>query len=253
MRWFVGSAGNSGSEGPGLGGLTGHTALQMLGLHNYLRYPGNIVGHYRSFKMRALLPYRDELARDYMTLLDYELDVKQFKALPLTIQFYHNNQPHEYMPDLVVVRGSMTVLVHCTPFEHWQTEEERIGLGLATAWCMEHGCGLEVVAPSEIELGPYLRNVKLLSMFAYLAVHPQESEAIRQYLEDAGGPVPLRDLAREVGGHDFYYGSAVVLHQAYHHKVSLAIKEELVSPSTLVSLPEDGERQEQGRAAAQGA
>ncbi len=76
-------------------------------------YPDNIIGFLRSYKMRALLPYRSELARDYMILCDYEREVTEYKSLPFSIDYYSINLPCEFLPDLLVVRDGVPTLDIC--------------------------------------------------------------------------------------------------------------------------------------------
>jgi hypothetical protein len=202
-------------------------------------YPDNIIGHWRSLKMRALLPYRTELARDYMIVCDYERSVTEYRALPFSMDYYHDNQPHEFLPDLIVVRDGVPTLVYCQDYEKWQTAEEKIGLGLATVWCMERGCELEVVTHAQLSAGPYLRNITLLRTFAQQDAPHDEILAVNAYLTSVGQPQSITTLAREIRGIPLSYGTSLVLHMAYHQMLSLPVHEEEIGPDTLVGLAAD--------------
>ena len=221
-----------------------------------LAYPDDVIGHLRSTKMRSLMPYRSELARDYMMLLDYDPTVVEFRALPIAFEFYHRGRLYEYLPDLIATLsppehsvalplGSPAVtVICCRVFERWQTEEEAIGLGLTTVWCTEHGYNLLVLSPEMLD-GTYMRNVKLLRTYALTHVASSQVERVISFLSERGGNASVHDIARVVNPLDEPYGWAVVLHLAFHHKVELPVQGEDVTPDTIVSLPPQAEVEKQ--------
>ncbi len=196
-------------------------------------YPDNIIGHMRSFKMRGMLPYRTELARDYMILCDYERAVSEYRAFPFSLDFYHNNQPCEFLPDLVVVRDGVPTLIYCQVYDNWQTPQEKTGLGLVTVWCMERGCNLEIVTHLQMS-EPYIRNIKLLRAHATLDIPNEEMVAINAYLKSVGQPLSIATLAREISRTDVSHGISAVLYMAYHHLLSLSLYDEEIAPDTLL-------------------
>lgn len=224
-------------------GETGERSQAPGALLSPVRYPDNVIGHWHSLRLRSLIPYRSEVARDYMMLLDFEAGepgegrVTEYRAFPFAFRWQHSGIECEYIPDLIYVSSGIAALVHCDEHPAWQSYEERVGLGFATAWCREHGCELEVVTPSQLRATPYVSNIRLLRGFARLEVPPEDIEAAHRCLDAAGGPLSISTLALEIAGPHVSYGSAVVLHMSYHHMLSLPLHTEEISSASLVGLP----------------
>lgn len=214
-----------------------------------LKYPDSVIGHWRSARLRALLPYRSELARDYIMVLDYDPLVSELRALPFALDYYHNGIECEFMPDAMFVREGDATLAVCLPYEQWLSDAERIGLGLATSWCMEHLCNLQVITPTSLGAGPYLRNIRLLANAAKRQVAVSEIDKARNYLAEKHDAVPIHVLARYISDGDPLYGATVVLNMAYWHLVELPMHDEDISPNTVVWLPGNDARSEHAKSA----
>jgi len=73
---------------------------------------GNVIGHFPSLKMQRMIAFESLIERDYLYLLDYELDIEWFAEQPLTIEYRHNGKTLHYTPDFHIVAAGMWSLPH---------------------------------------------------------------------------------------------------------------------------------------------
>ncbi len=116
--------------------------------------------------MQRMIAFESLIERDYLYLLDYELDIEWFVEQPLTIEYRHDGKPLHCTPDFHVVAAGRDVLVECKPQALVDKEENQRKFGAACTWCTNRGWTFRVVTDRDIRTGFRLQNVKLLTRYA---------------------------------------------------------------------------------------
>jgi hypothetical protein len=66
--------------------------MTFIGTRCVSENPDKVEGYHWSSKMKATMPYRNELARDCMRVFDYEMAVTEYRARPFAIEFYQGEE-----------------------------------------------------------------------------------------------------------------------------------------------------------------
>jgi len=132
-----------------------------------------VIGKFPSAKMSRPIWWESQLERDYIYLLETDPDVVAFHEQPFQIRYTIDNTVHTYTPDFLVKRRSgRKQIVEVKPEEVALSEEYGRFSRIVTLICKKHGCEFITVTEKTIRVQPRLDNVKFLSRYSRVPVHP---------------------------------------------------------------------------------
>jgi len=198
---------------------------------------GNIIGYFPSIKIKRMVAFESLIERDYLYLLDYELDTEWFAEQPLTIEYQHNGKTLHYTPDFHIAETGQDVLVECKPQALVDKEENQRKFRAACTWCANRGWTFRVVTDRDIRTRFRLKNVKLLTRYARHRVGPGLKGRIFALLHAAPAPLSIDDVVRKIGPADPAAVTTGVLHMAFHHELFIPLDDAPILGDTYVCLP----------------
>ena len=198
---------------------------------------GNASGKFPSLKMNRMIAFESLIERDYLCVLDYEVEVLAFTEQPLTITYQDGAQEQHYTPDFhLVCAGNRHVLGECKPQTRVETAANQRKFRAARAWCAEQEWEFRVITDAQLRAGPRLPNIKLLTYYARLAVPPQIVGQILHTLTTTAGWT-IGGLAHALAPHCPNSARPWIMHLAFHHAVELPLEAAPLSGQTLISWP----------------
>jgi hypothetical protein len=69
-----------------------------------------ITGRYPSIKTQSSHQFESSLERDFLTLLEFDEDVRSYEVQPVTIFYWHTNKQARYTPDIAVYSRYSSIL-----------------------------------------------------------------------------------------------------------------------------------------------
>ena len=131
------------------------------------------IGKFSSVKTGRVSWYESLLERDYMYLLDFDLEVKSWHEQPLRIRYNLDGKTHFYTPDLEIHRGSKKQIVEVKSQDQVDSGKWDCLFRIATSICKEEGYEYVVVTDKMIRQQPKLENIKRLWKYARTPLQPQ--------------------------------------------------------------------------------
>lgn len=108
--------------------------------------------------------WESPVERDYIYLLEFDLDVSFFKEQPVKIKYKYKNKPRKYTPDFYVERNSTRELIEVKPASKVNDPKNIIRFLAGAQYCKNKGYVFKVVTDEQIRKGNLLSNIKLLGM-----------------------------------------------------------------------------------------
>jgi len=132
-----------------------------------------VVGKFPSSKMGRMITWESPVERDYLYLVEFDVDVISFWEQPLIVRYYDDtdHKIHRYTPDILVIRkGNRKQVVEVKDEKTAQSEEyqrlfQRVGPIL-----QREGYEFIVATDRMIRIQPLLRNLKLLQKYAKVRI-----------------------------------------------------------------------------------
>ena len=183
-----------------------------------------------------MIQFESLVELDYLYLLDYDPDVKQFEEQPVTIQYLWEEKSLRYTPDFLVVRHECTNLVECKPDRFVHSEENQRKFKAAEKWCAETGWKFSVVTSNEIRSGFRLQNVKFLTRFARYQPDVVVRSRIYDYFLRTDQPLTVINLAQRISEHNLAIGIAAIFHLVFHHELLVNLDQASVTETSFVYL-----------------
>lgn len=139
------------------------------------------IGKFSSVKTGRVAWYESLLERDYMYLLDFDLDVTYWHEQPLKIRFNYGGKTHRYTPDLEVHRDYKKQLVEVKSKKQVDSGKWDVLFRAAASVCEQEGHEYVVVTDEMIRKQPRLENVKKLWKYARTPIHSQHQILCNQF------------------------------------------------------------------------
>ena len=197
---------------------------------------GNASGKFPSLKMNRMIAFESLIERDYLYVLDYEVEGLAFTEQPLTITYHHDDKERHYTPDFHLFGRGQHVLVECKPERFVETEENLCKFAVAQEWCKKQGWEFRVVTDQQVRNGFRLQNVKLLAQYARQKVDIVIRSQIHTFLRETQEDMSIHNLAQAILPGNPSAVTASIFCLAYQHAISLSLDDAPISGATAVSL-----------------
>lgn len=201
---------------------------------------GNNVCYFPSIKMKRMIGCESLTERDYVYLLDYDDEVKEFEEQPVKIPYRIGGKGRLiwYPPDFRVRYADRTEIVDVKPTGFHETDKDRDKFDAARAWCAEHGFVFRIVLSDEIAAGYRLANVQFLTLFARRDTDQRTKSAVLDLLAAADGALTLGQLTQHLAALGVSPSPRRdILQMAFRHEVAMAIGDAKIGATTPVRRP----------------
>lgn len=195
---------------------------------------GNIIGKFPSLKMKRMVQFESTIERDYVYVLDYEVDVTSFEEQPFVIEYRYADKTRRYTPDFHVVRSGRNVLVECKPADLVSTDENQRKFAAARQICALREWEFEIVTDIQLRSGSRLSNIKLLRQYACHTIRPEMKGWIYTLLQNAPIPPTINQIQSAASHPVLVF--ACLMYMAHHHEVAIPLDDGLISVSSPVSM-----------------
>lgn len=137
-----------------------------------------VIGKFPSLKMRRVIWWESQLERDYIYLLEFDLDVVSYEEQPLRIEYYVNGKKHRYTPDFLVKRGDKRAIVEVKQEKEALKEKNQSLFRIVSDICTRNGYEFIVVTNTMIRVQPRLSNIKLLTKYQRTSIDDPQYQII---------------------------------------------------------------------------
>jgi hypothetical protein len=197
-----------------------------------------MIGLFPSLKMGRMVAFESLIEQDYLYILDYEASVIAFEEQPVTIEYIWEGDQRKYTPDFWVRRKDGCELVECKPASLVSKEDNQRKFAAAIEWCKSKSWSFAVVTDQDLRSGPHLANIKLLTQYARLGITPETVSWVQACLGSANNPITLQAGGKMLYPHYPAQGISILLHLAFHHRIGISLKDQLICGNSLIWLTE---------------
>ena len=142
-----------------------------------------ITGRYPSIKTQSSHQFESSLERDFLTLLEFDENVRTYEVQPVTIFYWHINKQARYTPDIAVhyreclnkkpilceIKYKAELLIKSAYYEP--------KFKAATEYGIQNSFEFRIFTEEDIRTD-YLKNVKFLSRYYHTSIDESVSEII---------------------------------------------------------------------------
>lgn len=193
-----------------------------------------VIGKFPSLKTGQTVGWESQIERDYIYLLEFDLDVKFFKAQPVKIKYKYKNKPRRYTPDFYVERQSTTELVEVESASKMNDPKNIIRFLVAAEYCKNKGYVFRVVTDEQIREGNLLLNIKLLHRYATVDITAEFCQLTIEVIQ-CSGEISLEKLITILKENSWPDAISNVYALLYHHMLMADLREPL-SGQTIIKF-----------------
>lgn len=136
------------------------------------KHPARFMGKFPSLKLNRTVLWGSQLVRDYLYMLEFDVNVLSYSEQPLVINHVLGSLPYKYTPDFLVERSNKRQIIEIMPED--QLDEAGTGLYRSIySACRQKGYDFLIVTDKVIQMQPRLSNIKLLLKYARTPISPQ--------------------------------------------------------------------------------
>lgn len=190
-----------------------------------------VMGRFMSSKGSRSIHWESQLEEDFCYLLEWDLNVIEFREQPETVFVHYAGKRRRYTPDFLVHRHDGKFIFEVKPLRKALSAKLQDLFEAANDLFTERGFRYDVVTEGEVRREPLLSNIKMLLRYSLAPFTDQEVMNALLWLQDHG-PVPIREFA-EIGAGE--HGLSLVYALIRHNNIRAPIHSEIITPDTEVS------------------
>jgi hypothetical protein len=198
-------------------------------------HSGSYTGKFPSLKMKRMIHFESGVEKDFIYLLEFDERITNFEEQPLRIEYKIGNQSHTYTPDFQAFIDGENFLYECKPEKYVSKIENQLKFDVANRWCNEQGWGFQVITAELIRSGCRLKNVKYLTSFSRSIVRSELIAKIYAFFKSIP-TARLIDVVEHIPEYSVREIYPALFHMIYHHRLTIPIDKDLISPVTEVRL-----------------
>jgi hypothetical protein len=188
-----------------------------------------IIGKFPSYLMGIIVMWESKLERDFLYLLEFDLDVLSYTGQPMRILYSCAGKVRRYTPDFLVVRKHKRQIIEVKPLNRVSKGDNEQRFRIISQVCRTHGYEFKIVTDANIRVQPRLDNIKLLWKYARTPFHPQHQIYCKALL-GGGKEICLGEVIQVLESKGV---SRQIIYSMMYHKV-LAV--DLMRPITADSV-----------------
>lgn len=159
----------------------------------------NVIGSFTSVKMKAIVEWESQIERDFMYFLEFDDDVRGYKAQPIKYRYTRDGKYKYHFPDFEIFRYSTSKrkFVEIKPFNVTQDPQFREKSAAIRKQMQADGFDYVVVTDAQLRVEPTLSNLKLLYRYIDHDFDHEKTFELLKELKAAGNTsIVFQDLVQ---------------------------------------------------------
>lgn len=203
----------------------------MLPVRTPQNHSGSFTGKFPSIKMERMIHFESGVEKDWIYLMEHNKEISGYVEQPFCIEYRIENKVHKYTPDFMAVINGEWWLFECKPQKFVDTPKNRIKFSVAETFCQDNSYHFKVIIAEEIRAGSRLKNVKYLTGFSRIIVHPELMAKIVSFFSSRKS-AKLKDFVEAQNTYSSREIYPALFYCLYHHVLEFNIDTELLAPNS---------------------